>query len=250
MPRKRFRKPDLIGIFNIEFQGKIVSYTLKRSSQARYIRMEIRPDQGLVVVIPRGVSAHQVNDFIRNREKWVTTHLRRHLNHLEPNGNKPISNGDVVDYLGSGLKIKTLNDPDKPAIVRIREDCLEVNLNHTGTELAAALEDWYRFQAGVLIKTKLDWMSLRMDLKYTTVALRGQRTRWGSCSQNGTLSFNWKLLKMPEPVIEYVVIHELAHLKEMNHSRKFWSLVAKFCPEYKIHRKWLREHNEMLADWS
>jgi predicted metal-dependent hydrolase len=249
MPLKKFSKPQIIGEFTIDLRGKSIPYTLKRSIKARYIRMEIRPDKGLVVTIPRRISQTQVNDFIRSREKWVLTHLARQLAQPKPNGKRPVTDGDSIAYLGGNLKVKTLDDPDKPAMCKITGDCLEVNLNHSGIDLASAIEGWYRFQAGVLIKTKLDWISLRMGTNYRNINMRGQKTRWGSCSHNGNLSFNWKLLKMPEPVIEYVVIHELAHLKEMNHSRKFWDLVAKFCPQYKIQRKWLREHNDLLADW-
>jgi predicted metal-dependent hydrolase len=76
---------------------------------------------------------------------------------------------------------------------------------------------------------------------------RGQKTRWRSCSQKGNLSFNWKLIMMPEPVIDYVIVHELAHLKEMNHTKRFWELVGKHCLEWRYHRKWLKDHGVEFA---
>lgn len=81
---------------------------------------------------------------------------------------------------------------------------------------------------------------------YSRITVRDQKTRWGSCSSTGTLSFNYRLMFAPPRVLDYVVIHELCHLTHMNHSREFWNLVASVMPEYKIHRNWLKEHGQEL----
>jgi len=78
------------------------------------------------------------------------------------------------------------------------------------------------------------------------VAIRDQRTRWGSASSMGNLNFNWRIATMPEPVRDYVIIHELAHLRQMNHSKDFWAIVAEYCPAYKTHRRWLREYSKQM----
>jgi hypothetical protein len=102
-------------------------------------------------------------------------------------------------------------------------------------------------QAAKLMKQQADKIGAQLGLTYKRLIIRGQKTRWGSCSQMGNLSFNWKLIMAPEPVIEYVVIHELAHLKEMNHAKSFWQLVARHCPRWRQHRKWLKDHEAALA---
>ena len=85
-----------------------------------------------------------------------------------------------------------------------------------------------------------------MGLSYNRLIIKGQKTLWGSCSRKRNLNFNWRLMMALEPVIIYVVVHELAHLKFMNHSRKFWQLVEKYCPDWRQHRTWLRIHSTEL----
>jgi predicted metal-dependent hydrolase len=113
--------------------------------------------------------------------------------------------------------------------------------------LGLALERWYRAEAARLINEKVAGLSSQMGTHCKRIVIRGQKTRWGSCSHKKNLSFNWKLIMAPEPVIEYVVIHELAHLKEMNHSKRFWELVAQHCQRWREYKKWLRQHEANLT---
>ena len=95
--------------------------------------------------------------------------------------------------------------------------------------------------AKVLIPYRVAYFAKIMNFTYSRITIREQKTRWGSCSSAGGLNFNWKLVLMPEEVLDYVVVHELAHRKEMNHSAAFWNEVAKIMPDYKLYRKWLKE---------
>ena len=122
-----------------------------------------------------------------------------------------------------------------------------VNPASTSNNLNLAIEQWYRTQAKVLIKKRVDELSPQMGLTYNRIIIRGQKTRWGSCSNKRNLSFNWKLIMTPEPVIDYVIIHELAHLEEMNHTKSFWALVKKHCSRWHEHRRWLRENGKLLT---
>jgi len=124
---------------------------------------------------------------------------------------------------------------------------LLVTLNSQNDRLNLVLEWWYRQQAEKLIKKRADELCPQLGVTYNRLTIRGAKTRWGSCSRKGNLNFNWKLMMVPEPVIDYVIIHELAHLKEMNHSRNFWKLVAEHCPKWRSHKKWLRGHEAGLT---
>ena len=131
--------------------------------------------------------------------------------------------------------------------VKLEQNKLLVSLKSASSRLNVTLERWYRMQAVKLIGKRASELSPLLGLTYNRLVIRGQRTRWGSCSHKGNLSFNWKLLMAPEPVIDYVIIHELAHLKEMNHTKRFWELVAEYCPRWREHKKWLKDHETELA---
>lgn len=103
-----------------------------------------------------------------------------------------------------------------------------------------------RETARLRIEERLVYWSARMGLTYGRVSIRDQRTRWGSCSSKGNLNFNWRLVFAPQSVLDYVVIHELAHLREMNHSRRFWAKVAEFSPQHREHRRWLFDNYRSL----
>lgn len=95
--------------------------------------------------------------------------------------------------------------------------------------------------AKVIIPDRVAYFAGIMNVTYNRITIREQKTRWGSCSSTGGLNFNWKLVLMPEEILDYVVVHELAHRKEMNHSEAFWSEVEKILPDYKVRRRWLKE---------
>jgi predicted metal-dependent hydrolase len=113
--------------------------------------------------------------------------------------------------------------------------------------LESALEQWYRAEAARLISERAARLGSQMGVHCKRIVIRGQKTRWGSCSHKKNLSFNWKLIMAPEPVIDYVVIHELAHLKEMNHSKRFWELVGQHCHGWRECKKWLGQHEANLT---
>lgn len=127
--------------------------------------------------------------------------------------------------------------------VRLREETRKASQEDTRTP---AEEQVYRAQAAEIFARKAAYYAARMGVTYQRIVIRDQKTRWGSCSSRGNLNFNWRLVLAPVPVLDYVVIHELAHRREMNHSPRFWSIVAEMMPDYQTHRKWLRDHGDSL----
>jgi len=113
-------------------------------------------------------------------------------------------------------------------------------------EIRAALENWYRQQAKEYIAERTAILAAQHGFEYIGVKIRGQRTRWGSCSSKGNLNFNWKLMMVPAAAVDYVIIHELCHLRELNHSARFWALVRELCPNYKYWVRWLKEHSPQV----
>jgi predicted metal-dependent hydrolase len=150
--------------------------------------------------------------------------------------------GDALPYLGTNL---TLSAEDGRTRAHRRDDTLHVPAD---PEIAGpAIERWYRRAARREIAPRLDSAVAALRCSYTSLTIRNQRTRWGSCSSTGAMSFNWRLLLAPEQVLDYVVWHEACHLRVMDHSPSFWSLLCEHCPGYDIHRRWLRSQGNTLV---
>ena len=116
----------------------------------------------------------------------------------------------------------------------------------SGSDPTGAIDRWYRREARRLVEAAVAREAARLGVECERIAVRDQRTRWGSCSTRGTLSFSWRLALAPPEVLEYVVVHELLHLREHNHSRAFWALLDEHRPGWRGQAAWLREHGEEL----
>ncbi len=248
MARKVGHQSAMIEKLETSINGQTITYTLKRSLRARRVRLEIRPQTGLSVIVPRSYNIGQVSELLKSKERWVSRNLER-LSHFQSlPAKKELSCGDTVPYLGRDLELVKRKNQDGVDDVTLEGNMLAVSpvLFKNGI-LELALERWYRTEAARLINERADKLSSNMGISYKRIIIRGQKTRWGSCSRKKNLSFNWKLVMAPQPVLDYVIIHELTHLKEMNHSKKFWELVAQYCPEWREHKKWLKQHESDLT---
>jgi predicted metal-dependent hydrolase len=227
--------------------GQTISYIVKRSANAKYVRLEVRSRTNLTVVIPNSYDARYIPDLLEAKREWILSKLAKYgrfQSHRIENG---LESGDTLPYLGQDLEVLKRQDHGSDDSVRLQQNKLIVVLREENGRLDLVLERWYRMQAAELIRGKVEKASARFGLTYNRIIIRSQKTRWGSCSRKGNLSFNWKLIMAPEPIIDYVIIHELAHLKEMNHTKRFWGLVAEHCPRWRKYRKWLRDHGAELA---
>jgi predicted metal-dependent hydrolase len=117
----------------------------------------------------------------------------------------------------------------------------------SGPDQRPALERWFRRAARAEIAPRLDRAVALAETSYSRLTIRGQKTRWASCTGSGAMSFNWRLLLAPEPVLDYVVWHEVCHLEVLDHSPRFWALLARRCPDYREHARWLRRHGATLV---
>jgi len=245
--RKTRRPPTVVDSRTISLGGREVAYVVKRSQRARYVRIEVSRDNGVVVVVPRRYRIDDVASLLKEKGSWVVRKLAG--SEAAPPGpvGRNLKGGDLVPYLGRDLELLVRKDGNRWPVAKLEGGRLLVSLGVSDSDPGAAVERWYRAQAERLIGRKAEEVSASLGLPYARLTIRGQRTRWGSCSQKGTLSFNWKLMMAPEPIIDYVVVHEICHLREMNHSRNFWKLVAENCPQWREHRKWLKEQESHLV---
>jgi predicted metal-dependent hydrolase len=216
-----------------------ISYSVRRSNRAKRVRVTV--DQaGLVqVVVPAGArSADRVAAAaIAQLRPWI----ERRQAELARVRTTVAARGNTIPYLGTELTV--VEEPGRTRVHRRGDELL----TPAGEERLAALERWYRRAARVEIAPRLDRAVFVANTSYTALTIRGQKTRWGSCSSKGAMSFNWRLLLAPEPVLDYVIWHEVCHLEVMDHSPRFWALLGSRWPHYREHRRWLRAHGATLV---
>lgn len=246
MPETSRRRLSVEGTYRIAFDEGEVLYQVKRSSRARQVRLEIKRDAGLVVVLPRSFPLNDLAAILIARRRWIC----RHLSALSATQTVPspagLTIGSTLPYLDGSLTLVCAGAGQREEAL-YHGGTLAVQRQCIDGKLGSVVERWYRKQARDVFAGKTEHYGKLMGLSHKGITVRGQRTIWGSCSRRRTLSFNWKLLMAPEAVIDYIVIHELAHLKEMNHARDFWSLVTAYCPQWRTRKKWLRENGALLT---
>jgi predicted metal-dependent hydrolase len=203
---------------------------------------------GVEVVVPRRMALRHVEPFVQEKSRWIERTLRRFREAENALPAPELKNGGVVPYMGRELFLRVKVEPGRVRDhVARRGDVLHVKVGEPGDEpVREALERWYRKRARVEVAAKLDAAVRRAGTRYTRLTIRSQRTRWASCSSNGAMSFNWRLLLAPEPILDYVVEHEVAHLEVLDHSPRFWKLLRSRCPEYREHERWLKAHGAAL----
>src|SRR3954468_2763304 len=189
----------------------------------------------------------QVQPFVDEKSPWIERTLRRMRESELELGRPLLEDGGEVPYLGERLLLRVRVEPGRvcPHVKRVGP-VLRVAVGTEPGAVEEALERWYRKQARSEVEPRLDTAVARAGTRYTTLQIRGQQTRWASCSSSGAMSFNWRLLLAPDHVLEYVVEHEVAHLDVPDHSDRFWNLLAERCPDYREHERWLRKHGHAL----
>lgn len=213
-----------------------VPYRIRRSERARRVRVTVDLT-GVEVVLPRRAAEREAAAAVRELAPWIDRRLRER----EAARAAIAARGDTLPYLGRMLTVRGEAERTR---VRRRGDEL---LAPIGSERAAAIERWYRRAAREEIALRLDRACALAGTAYTRLTIRGQRTRWASCSRAGAMSFNWRLLLAPAPVLDYVVWHEVCHLEVPDHSPRFWALVERRCPDWGQWATWLRHHGQTLV---
>jgi predicted metal-dependent hydrolase len=215
-----------------------LSYRIRRSDRASRVRVSVDARGDVEVVLPRRSPASAAPAAVAELRPWIERRLR------EASAVRAAlaARGATVPYLGTSLALRP-----EPARTRVHRSGDVLLVPGDAEQAPAAIERWYRRAAATEIAPRLDAAAQALGTTYTKLSIRGQRTRWGSCSARGAMSFNWRLLLAPEPVLDYVVWHEACHLRVMDHSQNFWELVRRHCPDYEEHRRWLRLQGSTLV---
>ena len=210
--------------------GRQINYTLKRSSKRRSIGLRI-DDGGLTVSVPFRASEKWLNSVLQEKAHWVVEKLDDWQSRLP----QEISwcDGETIPHLGELLRLKVVQSMfAAPALQQRNQLWVFVPSSNEAELVERSVTLWYREEAQKLFAGRVAHYAAQMDVTPRALKLSSAKTQWGCCMADGTVTLNVQLVKLPMQLVDYVVVHELAHLREMNHSPAFWSIVAEACPNY------------------
>ncbi len=211
-------------------------------SKRRTIALIVERDGSLTVRAPKRTTLTAIESFIREKAIWIerTRHRLKSITQIQK---KQFTDGEKFPFLGDLYELKLVK-PQRPAL-RFDDGFY---LGHSSQKRGEQVfTRWYKEQTLTVISERVNIFSGRHGFSPRRIKITSARTRWGSCSPDGTLNFTWRLVMAPLAVIDYVVVHELVHLRVKDHSSRFWKMVQDITPGYQLHRKWLREHGEQLG---
>ncbi len=206
--------------------------------------MEITRDARLVLRVPLKAPMRLIEEFISRKRSWIERTRKIVKERFEKFSPKRFSDGEEFLYLGKSYKLNIVDEED----ILILNGNFRLPRKYLG-RTKEIFTDWYKEEALKIIPERVRWFAQAAgaDYQYRDVKISRAEKRWGSCSPQGRLRFSWRLIMAPPEVIDYVVVHELVHVKEKNHARAFWGRVESILPSYKKQTAWLRENEHLLA---
>ncbi len=216
-----------------------LQYTIRRSARSRRVRVTVDGAGEVIVTLPKKAAERRAAEAVKELRPWIDRRRSALLRAAEEVQREP----GTLPYLGATLQV--VAEPGRERVHR-RGDVLLVPPG----DAREAIERFYRRRARAEIGPRLDAATARAGragTRYSGLTIRGQRTRWASCSSTGAMSFNWRLLLAPEAVLDYVIEHEVCHLEVMDHSPRFWALLEARVPGWREHAGWLRRYGSTLV---
>jgi len=258
---KRFlRRPTerIVHDRSATLNGKSFPYKVIQSTGARTVRLKISINKGLEITVPRRFRVDHLDEIFSEHEQWIIKQLDKLETRKKLREKHQLGEGSILHVLGEPHKVKIISVSKKPAVKRVQQllfmddraivDAYEFHVYCDGSldHAKKTLENSLRATAEKYFIKRTKELAEQMGVEFRNITIRGQKTRWGSCTREKNLNFNWRLILLPLPVAESVIIHELAHTAHMNHSKAFYGLVERFCPDYRKLQKHLRNPQFLL----
>ena len=223
-----------------------LEYRIVRSPKRKKLTITVERDRAVIVHAPQGTSEEEVRQVVDAKRQWILTKLRhpqKYQDRLHPPG-KEVVNGESAPYLGRDYRIEVT----ETASGEVEFSNLFVVPPAHHAKRRKVLRDWYIARAKEKILTRVKQHACDLGVEFAAAKIVDNRYRWGSCTVNDNVNFNWRLIKAPMFVIDYVIVHELAHLIEANHTSRFWSIVRARTPTMEKAKSWLKEHGQVLEE--
>jgi hypothetical protein len=225
-------------MYIIKLADKEISYSIKISKLARQISLKLHGRE-VRVVIPSKRFEQMAHQFVQEKLQWIASNLP-----------------PIVSLLHDGASLKILGEEftirheqwvlEKTRVGELNNIITVYTRTPNTPDAELKISEYLRKKYSPLIKYRVAELAQDYGFKYQSISIRDQSSRWGSCSNEQKLNFSWRLILAPVEVLDYVIVHELAHTVHMDHSANFWDLVAKFQPNYKQHRLWLKRNQDLL----
>jgi predicted metal-dependent hydrolase len=210
-------------------------------SRRRTIALIVTPEARLIVRAPLKAPAALIDKFVHEQHSWI----RKKIAEMKERPQAVVhmyDEGEIFWFLGRPYPLHIVDD-GRAAIERTDRLC--VSRTHL-PDIRSRIQHWYREEAAKEIHSRCMWFSMMTGYSPVSVHITDARQRWGSCTSLGGLNFSWRLIQAPLEIVDYVIVHELVHLRQPDHSRKFWAKVEVLMPDYKRRRAWLRENVRLL----
>lgn len=227
---------------DVTLLGESVEYSVHQSDEASESRIDV-DIHGVTVVVPSGEDVCPT-ELLRENAAWVTEKRRTYEEFREAVPDRTFKEGEAFPYLGEEFQLVVEALPTHEVddnTIRLRESTV------AQSSIERVLEQFYRREARDHFTQRADYYAEQMGVSYEQIEVRNQRTKWGSCSTTGTLGLNWRLMMAPPEVVDYIIVHELAHLQEQNHTDRFWQLVGEQISEYQKQAEWLEQNSTQLV---
>ncbi len=219
----------------LAYQNMIIPYNVIRSQRAKNLRLSITSGSILKVIVPPKFSIKEAESFLDQKKDWVLKHYNSELP------------AEGFFLFGKSMVVSQSFDlfMTKHSVLFKNNELKVISPSDSGLSQEQLYNAWLKHYAKIYLPARVSELAEKYGFNLKKVTVRSQQTRWGSCSSNGNVSFNYRLMKFRKEVIDYVIVHELCHLKELNHSPRFWKLVEDLCPRYKELKQELKKANPL-----
>ncbi len=226
----------------IEILGHPLPLIFKRHARARNYVLRLHANRTVVVTVPRTGTKKFAREFVASRRAWLEKQWKvLETRHVPPDMLRP---GMEVLFRGELLTLQ-VEKGHEDWVMSLGEE--RIHLATPAGNLKAALEKHFLRLARLELPPRVLELAAQHQVSVCRVSVRNQKSRWGSCSHNRTISLNWRLIQIPPEARDYIIIHELMHLRHLNHSKKFWAAVENACPDYRRAEKWLKENSGRIG---
>ncbi|MDZ7860596.1 MAG: SprT family zinc-dependent metalloprotease [Candidatus Krumholzibacteriota bacterium] len=227
-----------------EFKYKII-----RTPRRRTASVQVSPQNEVSIIVPDNLAQVKIDNIIRRKSSWIINKIKTNDAVRHPPKPKEYVSGEAFSYLGRNYRLKIARGNPQPVELKNGRFYVYVpdSVKKRDDLIRDALGEWYKSHAKNKLRSRISMYSERVGVSCRNIKVKNLKSRWGSCSKAGNININWRIIMAPLSIVDYVIVHELCHLKYHNHSKEFWRLLGQILPDYLKRKEWLRVNGTLLT---